>query len=269
MSTATHITNTANTTTLTIERLSGALGARVTGVDLNDLERQGDELRQAWADHQVLVFPRINLTPVQQLALCSIFGEPEAHGVDGGDSRETHYADDDQLITIIDSHRAGADVWHTDATFRERPPIGAMLQLTEKPEAGGDTMWLSTTRAYETLAPPLQKLCADLEAVHGHPPMTGQATHPVVGSHPVTGARTLFVNRGWTHRLRRLPGPQGRGLLELLYSHLEQPEHTMRWTWELGDAVLWDNRCTQHYAVYDYGDAPRGGNRVILRDRTN
>ena len=266
MSTATKIESRA---TLTTERLSGALGARVTGVDLDDLETQADELRKAWAEHQVLVFPRINLTPEQQLALCSVFGEPEAHGVDGGDSRETHYADDDQLITIIDSHRAGADVWHTDATFREQPPIGAMLQLTAKPEAGGDTMWLSTTRAYETLAPPLQKLCEDLEAVHGHPPMTGQATHPVVRSHPVTGAPILFVNRGWTHRLRRLPGPQSRALLNLLYNHIEQPEHAMRWSWELGDAVLWDNRCTQHYAVYDYGDAPRGGNRVILRDRSN
>ena len=249
---------------LHITRLTTALGATVEGVKLDELDSQADELRAAWIEHQVLVFPQIGMDPDQQLALSRVFGTPEAHGVDGGDTRDVTYVDDDKLITVINSHRAGAHVWHTDATFRDHPPVGALLQLTEKPDVGGDTMWLSTTRAFETLALPLQELCRNLEAEHGHPPMTGTAVHPVVRTHPDSGKEILFVNRGWTNRLKGIPRLQAIDLLELLENHIERPEHMMRWTWRLGDAVLWDNRCTQHYAVYDYGDQPRGGHRVIL-----
>ncbi|MGI9600433.1 MAG: TauD/TfdA dioxygenase family protein [Acidimicrobiales bacterium] len=251
---------------LNITRLTGALGATVEGVKLDDLDNQADELRQAWADHQVLVFPQIGMDPAEQLALCAVFGEPEPHGVDGDDTRSPEYADDDRLITVINSHKAGAHIWHTDATFRDHPPIGALLQLKEKPDAGGDTMWASTTRAFETLAGPLQDMCRELEAEHGRPGLTGKAVHPVITTHPVTGDEILFVNRGWTNHLRGLPHLQGSDLLELLYNHIERPEHTMRWTWQIGDAVLWDNRCTQHYAIYDYGEHPRSGHRVILKN---
>ena len=140
-----------------------------------------------------------------------------------------------------------------------------MLQIMEKPARGGDTMWVSTTKAYETLADPLKAAADQLEAVHGRPGLTGKASHPVVLNHPETGQPALYVNRGWTSHLKDVPRLQGEDLLELLYNHIERPEHSMRWSWEIGDTVLWDNRCTQHYAVYDYGDAPRSGHRVIIQ----
>lgn len=250
---------------LHVTRVSGALGATVEGLKVDDLDSQADDLRQAWLDHQVLIFPQADLAPDEQLALARVFGEPEAHGVDGGDTRNQQYADEDKLITVINSHTAGANVWHTDATFRENPPIGAVLQLKEKPSAGGDTIWANTARAFATLAPPLQDLCRSLEARHGHPPMTDTWTHPVVRTHPITGQEVLFVNRGWTSGLRGLPTEQGTALLGLLCDHIERPEHTMRWTWQVGDIAMWDNRCTAHHAILDFAaDEPRSGHRIIL-----
>lgn len=242
------------------------LGAVVEGLDPNTLsDTDSVTLNQAFTDHQVLAFRGVHLDPDSQVALTRVFGEPEAHGVDGGDARNTEYADDNQLVTIIRSELAKADVWHTDATFRDEPPMGALLALTHLPDRGGDTMWLNMYRAWDTLEPALQQVCETHRAVHGQPPITGRATHPMVRTHPVSGRKALYVNRGWTRDIEGFSRKNGRALLQVLFEHAEQPENMMRWNWSEGDAVLWDNRCTMHYAIADYGESRRGGHRVILK----
>ena len=108
---------------------------------------------------------------------------------------------------------------------------------------------------------------SSLASVHGRPGLTDSVVHPVVITHPETGRRALFVNRGWTARIEGMEIGQSNGILATLFDHCEKPEFSTRWTWSAGDAVLWDNRVTMHYAVNDYGDATRIGHRVTIHDR--
>ena len=251
--------------TFRIEPTSGALGASVQGLDLQSLDdATRDRLRESFLEHQVLFFPGLAPNPEEHKALAAVFGTPEVHGEPGEDQREAYYADDERLISIIDSKRSPANFWHTDATFRERPPAAACLCVRVLPPRGGDTMWLDTYRAYDRLAPPLQELAEQLRAVHGHRGMTDQNVHPVVRTHPETGRRALWINRGWTTGLEGVDYKQAQRLLEFFFDVMEQPEYTCRWSWSLGDVAVWDNRCTMHYALADFGDEYREIQRVIL-----
>ncbi|MED5198291.1 MAG: TauD/TfdA family dioxygenase, partial [Gemmatimonadota bacterium] len=165
-----------------IESLNAALGARVTGLEvarLDDTARK--RLRDAFFEYQVLFFPELDPTPTEHELLASVFGEPEEH-VEGReeDRRTAHYADDKNLILIIDSGRNAANYWHTDATFRETPPSTSMIVTRSVPSKGGDTMWLDTYQAFAALPLAVQELARKLQAVHGHPGITVLNSHPVV-----------------------------------------------------------------------------------------
>lgn len=250
---------------LTVTPTRGAFGAVVEGLDVDDLEAaQADRLRGAWLDHQVLFFPGLHASPDQHLQVAKVFGDVEVHGDPAEDHRRTWYVDGHDEIQIIDSKRNPANFWHTDATFRAEPPKAAVLNMQVLPDRGGDTMWIDSQRAYDTLAPPLQRLADDLTAIHGRPGLTELTEHPVVRTHPDTGRRTLWVNRGWTTGLADVPAAQADAILALFFDHLEQPERTIRWSWSPGDLAIWDNRNTMHYAIADYGDDYREIHRIIL-----
>lgn len=252
--------------TLRIEPTSGALGARVSGVDPDRLEDDTvEQLRKAFDEHQVLFFPKLAPTPEQHKRLARVFGEPEVHREGREEDRRTaHYADDDHLILIIDSGRNAANFWHTDATFKERPPAASMIVAKAVPARGGDTLWLDTYRAFEALAPPIKTLARSLTAAHGHPGITVINSHPVVRTHPRTGREALWINRGWTTGLVDVPSRQVRPLLEFFFDTMEQPEYTCRWSWSEGDVAVWDNRCTMHYALRDFGDEYREIHRITV-----
>jgi taurine dioxygenase len=250
---------------LKITPLSATLGARVEGLDIDGLDKTSHKtLRKAFHEHQVLFFPGLDPTPPQHKDLAQVFGQPERHGDDKEDQREAFYADEEKLISIIDSKRNPANFWHTDATFRERPPGASCLHVKVLPERGGDTLWLDTYRAYEELAPPLQALARSLRAIHGHRGVTNTHVHPVVRTHPETGKQALWINRGWTTGLEDVGFKQAKALLEFFFDVMEQPEYMCRWSWSLGDVAIWDNRCTMHYALLDFGDAYREIHRIIV-----
>ena len=125
-------------------------------------------------------------------------------------------------------------------------------------------MWLDTYRAYEELPPPLRTLAGQLWAVHGHRGLTDQNVHPVIRTHPETGRKALWINRGWTTGLQEVDPRQAQPLLAFFFDVMEQPEYTCRWSWSLGDVAVWDNRCTMHYALADFGEEYREIHRVIL-----
>ena len=254
--------------TLTVTPLPQALGATVTGLDLSAGvdARTREDLLTAWRENLVLFFPGLGLDDDQHIALGSAFGRLAATSGKDDDHRRQEVRGPAGEILVLDGSRAQdrADTWHTDVTFTENPPIGSLLSMQVCPDKGGDTLWSNQCAAYDALSPAIRDLVDGLDAVHGRMGLTDLTTKPMVTTHPVSGRRALFVNRGWTTSVVGLSQIESRNLLNLLFEHCERPELQVRWTWKAGDAALWDNRCTMHYAVNDYGDADRVLHRVTI-----
>ena len=251
---------------LVVRPLPQSLGACVEGIDLSDGvdDTVVDELRRAWHENLVLFFPRLCLTDEQHIALGSVFGDLAATSRTGDDYREQAVRGPNGEILVLDSAVQRANGWHTDVTFTARPPIGSLLSMQTCPPRGGDTMWSNQYAAYEALSAPVKTMLGGLSASHGRAGLTGSSVHPLVITHPETQRRALFVNRGWTSRIEGMSSTESAGILAMLFNHCERPEFTTRWTWAAGDAALWDNRCTMHYAIDDYGDAARVIHRVTI-----
>jgi len=274
--------------TLKVQALGPAIGALVSGVSL--AEPPSDTLRDALFDallrHHVLFFEDQPVTPLQQRALAACFGDLHIHPI------YPQVSDVSEIIVLdTDAHNLpDNDNWHTDVTFIQTPPLGAILSARLLPPSGGDTLWASGIAAYEALSPRLRALLDGLTAEHdmlrsfpahrfartpeervrweaarqANPPVT----HPVVRTHPASGRRGIFVNEGFTTRIHELGARESDAILRLLFEHLAKPEFTVRWRWKVGDLAFWDNRLTLHYATADYLPHRRVMHRAtILGDR--
>ena len=247
--------------------VSGALGAEVHGVDLENLtDDVFEQVHALLLEHLVLFFPdAAGLSPEAHKAFGRRFGQLEVHPflpkLDGHDE-----------IVVLDSDQgAKADVWHTDVTFSPSPPIASILQIVHCPPWGGDTMWSNQYLAYQVLSAPLRDLLDGLTARHVFAVPGGtfrsEAEHPVVRTHPVTGRRSLYVNRMFTTRIPQLRKDESDALLALLFEISERPQHTCRFRWREGAIAMWDNRATQHHAINDYTDRRIGQRVTVLGDQ--
>jgi len=177
--------------------------------------------------------------------------------------------------------------WHSDITFEPVPSDYAILKMHTIPIVGGDTIWASGYEAYDRLSPAYQKFLEGLTAVHhaptfieyaarnglkihdprGSPENTGTsltAIHPVIRTHPVTGFKSLFVNREFTKRIVELSPEESDDVLKFLQLHIsENHDLQVRYRWNTNDIAIWDNRATFHTATQDYGEELRMGNRVV------
>jgi taurine dioxygenase len=245
-----------------VRPVSGALGAEVRGAPLSQLDDVSfGALRELWAEHLVLFFVDQHLSPEEHIAFARRFGEPEIHPFIPKLSAAF------PEIVVLEGD-ARADVFHTDVTFSPTPPMASILHARLMPDIGGDTIFTNQYLAFERLSQPLRELLEGLTAVHtatvfGHPEISSE--HPVVRIHPETGRRSLFVNRQFTSHIPQLTRPEGEALLAYLTAWSEQPSLQCRYRWEPGTIGIWDNRCTQHYAVNDYpNDARRRIERVTV-----
>jgi taurine dioxygenase len=266
---------------IAITPLTTVLGARVDGVDLGDDLEDATvaAIRVALLEHEVLLFRKQSLDPRSQARVASRFGElTEGHPVEP--SVQGH----PEILSLDSDDGARADVWHTDLTFQPCPPLGAMLHAVVVPDAGGDTIWVDMAAAYAALSPPMRAFLDGLTATHSSTKAGGYfagrdasggdraastaaaapAHHPVVRVHPETGRRSLFVNPLFTDKIDGLRRAESDALLALLYEIATRPEHQLRWHWQAGDVAFWDNRCTMHYALLDYGHERRRMERVAL-----
>jgi taurine dioxygenase len=279
---------------LDVVPLSGTIGAEIRGLDLRDLdEATVAAIRRVWLDRKVVFFPDQHLEPAEHLAFAARFGEPtEGHPVipglaDHPEIFEIDYTAARELYTTYGevSTRSRGIHWHTDVTFVRRPPLGSILRAVVVPPAGGDTLFSDQEAAFASLSPALQGFLSTLTAVHdGRAQFQGlldrvgegrwegselvslePVTHPVVRTHPETGARSLFVNPGFTSHIRELDRAESDALLAFLHQHSVRPEHTVRYHWHTGDVGFWDNRTTQHAVAGDFGDQHRVIQRVTLR----
>ncbi len=250
--------------------LTAAIGAEVEGVDLGAplSESLLAELRSLLLAHQVLFFRDQSLEPDQQVALARNFGEIDQHAFG------RHLPDMPEVICLdqADPQKDGANRWHTDSTFLERPPKAGVLQAIKLPAVGSDTCWASMSAAYERLSPALQRTLEGLTATHDISRVllraveNGQSlgdfeairaarpprSHPVVCRHPETGKKFLFVNSNFTTHIDGLTEAESGALLPFLFDWVHNPEFQVRFRWQEGSVALWDNRCTQHFAVADY-----------------
>jgi taurine dioxygenase len=270
-----------------IRPLTPHIGAEVDGVDLSQPLSDGQlsDIRRAFLDWSVLVFRNQRISRAQHKAFGAHFGPlhvhplKAAHAYDGGDDPEVLL-----VKTTAKSKYTAGDGWHTDVSCDEKPPMGSMLYVTEvPPNGGGDTLFADMYRAFESLSEPMQRFLETLTAVHdgarpylgsyGYQPPTGQTypkhEHPVVTRHPETGRKVLFVNSGFTTHIKGLRPFESKALLDMLFDHIATtPSLTCRVRWEPGTLTFWDNRCTQHHAVWDYFPESRYGERVsIVGDR--
>jgi len=251
-----------------------------------DLTRPLDEptrgqLEALLAEHLVLHLPDQFVDDAQQLAFALAFGEPYIHPLARGSATEArceHIVDDVE-------HPPYQDVWHTDVSWDDHPPSFGTLRAVDLPPRGGDTIFVNTYAALETLSPTMQELLQPLSALHTMG--SGKAfvakmgaeivakvraqfpgvEHPVVGLHPVTGRRFLNVNRGFTESIVGFSDAESRALLDLLFDHVTNPNLQYRHRWSPGDVVIWDERCTQHFAVADYMPHRREMGRCVVRAR--
>jgi len=247
--------------------ISGALGAEVHGVDLENLtDEVFERLHTLLLEHLVLFFPdAAGLSPQAHKAFGRRFGELEVHPflpkLDGHD----------EMVVLDSDQGAKADVWHTDVTFSQSPPIASILQIVRCPPWGGDTMWSNQYLAYETLSAPMRDLLTGLTAQHVFAvpgrDFRSEAEHPVVRTHPITGRRSLYVNRMFTTRIPQLRKDESDALLGLLFEISERPANVCRFRWQEGAIAMWDNRATQHHAINDYTERRIGQRVTVLGDQ--
>ncbi|MFC8064131.1 TauD/TfdA dioxygenase family protein [Streptomyces sp. NPDC057293] len=254
------------------------IGAEIRGVDLSRPlgATLREELNRALLEWKVLFFRAQHLTSGQQRDFAGHWGELETNPLlSAGASAD---------VVRFDKGAGGAptyeNVWHTDVTFRERPALGAVLQLREVPPFGGDTMWADMAAAYDNLPPEVKERIDGARAVHDfipgfarfygperlapHQDLFPPVEHPVVRTHPETGRRMLFVNTSFTTRITGMDRAESDRLLRLLFQQAHVPEYQVRFRWQAGDVAFWDNRATQHYAVGDYGSGRRVAERVAI-----
>jgi taurine dioxygenase len=253
-------------TNLKVSPVSGALGVTVDGVDLTALDDATfARLRELLHDNLVIFLTgQKHLTPAAHVSFARRFGAVELHPY-------LPRLDGQPEIVVIDSEAGGkTDVWHTDMTFHEAPPIASILHIVRCPSRGGDTMWTNQYLAYDKLSAPIRELLDGLTAVHViriGTEFSSRAEHPVVRIHPETGRRALYVNRLFTSHIPQLSRNESDALLQMLFEFAEGPQFTCRYRWTEGDVAVWDNRATMHYAVNDYQEPRRGQRVTVLGDR--
>jgi len=283
------------TRSIRVEPLTCAIGAELGNVDLGEASRNPGmvaEIRELLLQHKVLFFRDQDFTRAEHVAFARHFGDLEDHPVAGSDP------DHPGLVRIYKSPEAPADryenSWHTDATWREKPPFGCVLRCVECPPVGGDTMWANMALAYEKLPQQVKDTIAGLRARHSIEATFGaampiekrlalkaqfpDAEHPVVRTHPETREKILFVNGFTTHFTNfhtsanvRFGQDYTHGASDLLRYLLSQafiPEYQVRFRWKPNSVAMWDNRSTQHYAVMDYPPCHRKMERAGIKGDT-
>jgi taurine dioxygenase len=265
-----------------VRPIAGALGAEIHGVDLARLDDASfAEIHRAFLDHLVIFFRDQRINPEQQVAFSARFAPigyyPFLKGLpDHPEVIEVRKEPEDRLNF--------GGVWHTDTAYLAKPPMGSVLYAKEVPPTGGDTMFANLYLAYETLSDGMKQMIEGRRAINSSrkgdaavgrqksvdanpKDATGVQTeslHPVVRTHPETGRKALYVNRGHTVSFEGATPEESAPILEFLFEHQIRPEFTCRFQWAPGSIAVWDNRCALHYPLNDYHGQRRVMHRVTM-----
>ena len=259
--------------------LTRHIGAEVRGVDLR--EPLGDEtfrtLHGGLLEHLVLFFREQDITHDQHVAFARRFGDlhihPSAPCVDGRPELMKIHAD-------ATSPFAEGTAWHSDVSCDEEPPMASILHLATAPSVGGDTLFANMYAAYDALSETMKNVLDPLKALHTADVHRGryealggglrrekhpEAVHPVIRTHPETGRKLIFVNEPFTQGIVGMKKAESDALLKFLHLHCANPQFQCRFRWRKNSIAMWDNRCTQHHATWDYYPETRSGVRVTIK----
>jgi taurine dioxygenase len=266
-----------------VQRIAGALGAEISGVDLSqDLDDATvAAIRAAWLEHCVIFFRDQDLAPARFLAFAKRLGAvveyPFVKGIEG-------FPEIIPVVKLEQDKTNFGGIWHSDTSYLEAPPMGTMLIAREVPPHGGDTLFANAYLAYEALSDGMKRLLDGLVAINTssladnsraradsmHQNLRSDAKkeylaeHPIVRTHPETGRKALYCNVGHTLHFRDMSVEESWPILEYLFRHQIRPEFTCRFAWRVGSLAFWDNRCALHNPVNDYHGYRRVMQRITL-----
>jgi len=267
-----------------VAKVAGALGAEVSGIDLNR-DHGGGALRSAFLEHGVLFFRDQPLSLATFTGFARSLGEPVEYPFVQGLEGFPWVIE----VKKLEHERTNfGGIWHSDTTYLAQPPMATLLLAREVPPYGGDTLFASQTLAYDALSDTMKRMLHGLRAVASSAKADVsrtredrirsdgradarpeyRASHPLVRTHPETGRPALYVNVAHTVGIDGLTEAESDGLLRFLFEHQIRPEFTCRFSWRPGSLALWDNRCTLHNPVNDYHGFRRVMHRITLRGDT-
>ena len=254
---------------ITVQKLAASVGAEVGGVDLSQPldDATFAAIEAAWHEHSVLLFRDQALDELQEVAFASRFGEL-AQTLKHYDSGHAHPA----IMYVTNEKKDGKYIgalpdgemfFHSDMCYLERPSMATMLFAIAIPPEGGNTVFVGTYAAYETLAPDLKDRLQGRLAMNSYEPgygasnvkmrintspieVTRSFAHPVFRTHPATGRKAIYVNRLMTEYIVGMPRDESDEVLQALFAHQEQPRFQYEHRWRIGDLLMWDNRSTLH-----------------------
>ncbi len=257
--------------------LHDEFGARVTGVDLSAALADEDvaAIRDAMDQYSVLCFPDQRMTDEAQLAFTQSLGEPEPNHVIFGATGEVNYFG--TIGNVIDAenkkgnsdphtrYQSGNNLWHSDSSFRLVPAKFSINHAYEVPGEGGVTEFTSQRLAYERLPTSMQNKIDSLHVLHdyvfsrsqvapvdpNHAASLPPIEHKLVRKNPGNGRKNFYVG-SHARSIIGLSGIESRQLIDELQEYATKPESVYAHQWEVGDTVIWDNRCLMHRGLgYD------------------
>jgi len=267
---------------LKVTPLTPSIGAIISEVSLNKDLNSGtiEKIYSALIKHQVVFFRDQNISPESHLKLAESLGE-----IDPGHPVYPHVEGHQSIVLLKNdaNNRPDTNDWHKDLTFKPNPPFASILHGVKVPKVGGDTLWASMSAAYDKLPNGWKEHLEELEAIHDMGTFrndfykeggidsvndalkkVGSAVHKVIGTHPISGLKYLNVNQSFTRNIvNESQGPSDH-ILQFLFQHISKPEFQVRFHWEDNSVAIWDNRITQHYAVFDYLPEFRHMQRVTV-----
>jgi taurine dioxygenase len=265
-----------------VRQIGATLGAEISRVDLREPldDATFAEIERALLAFKVLFFRDQDLTPAQHADFGRRFGELEIHPfLPTPEGRP-------EVVLLAKNAEIGGyeNAWHSDVTWRVAPSLGSILRCRSCPEIGGDTLFADMAAAYQGLPESVKQQIDGLRAVHDFTLTFGRmlspeklaekqkefpaVSHPIVRTHPRTGEKMIYVNRGFTSHVEGMDRAEGDRLLAFLYHQATYPEYQVRFRWQKDSIAFWDNRSTQHYASSDYWPEPRVMERVtVVGDR--
>jgi taurine dioxygenase len=264
------------------QRLNMTHADSVIGAEINDLDLAqplSDDcfaaIETTFNERSVLCLRHQTLTEPQFIDFASRFGHIEPIFL-------THYAHPQypEILLVSNIKENGRDighadagrVWHSDMSYTSSPPRATMLYALEVPmEHGvalGSTQFASAAAAYDHLPEAMQTRLEGLRAVHqvaGRRKQTGtgqqdhhlreqqpSVIHPVARTHPLTGRKCLYVNKGECQAIEGLETAAALALIEDLADRIVSPLFRYVHQWRVGDLLMWDNCSVQHLATFDY-----------------